>query len=62
MKPAILRTFYRELTNDASAPSSLLEAEIDERVRMVPDMENPDVIIDLRQLNSGRKGQYDVFW
>ena len=29
---------------------------------MVLDMEDPDVIIDLRKLNSGRKGQYDVFW
>lgn len=37
-------------------------AEIDERVQSVLDMEDPDVIIDLRQLNSGRKGQYDVFW
>ena len=62
IKPAILRALYRELTNDASAPSNLHEAEIDERVRMVIDMEDPDTIIDLRHLNSGRKGQYDVFW
>lgn len=62
MKPAILRALYKELTNDASAPNCLHEAEIDERVQMVLDMEDPDIIIDLRQLNSGRKGQYDVFW
>ena len=29
---------------------------------MVLDMEDPDVIIDLRHLNLGHKGQYDVFW
>ena len=42
--------------------ANLPEAEIDDRVRMVLDTEDPDVIIDLRHLNSGRKGQYDVFW
>ena len=62
MKPAILRALYRELTNDASAPSNEHEAEIDERVRLVLEMEDPDIIIDLRQLNTGRKGQYDMFW
>ena len=48
MKPAILRALYRELTSDASAPRNLSEAEIDDRVRMVLDMEDPDVIIDKR--------------
>lgn len=62
MKPAILRGLYRELTNDVCAPSCLSEAEIDERVQMVLDMEDPNVVIDLRHLNSGRKGQYDIFW
>ncbi len=25
-------------------------------------MEDPDIVLDLRQLNSGRKSQYDTFW
>ena len=26
------------------------------------EMEDPDIVIDLRELNCGRKSQYDVFW
>lgn len=62
IKPAILRALYRELTSDASAPTNQLEAEIDERVKRVLDMEDPDIVIDLRHLNTGKKSQYDVFW
>ena len=51
MKPVILRTLYRELTNDASAPTNLHEAEINARLMR-----------DLRHLNSGTKTWYDVFW
>ena len=29
---------------------------------MIVDMEDVDAIIDLRHLNSGRKGIYDVFF
>ena len=62
IKPAALRYFYRDLTGDHSASSNLTESEIDEQVRSVIKMEDPDVVIDLRQLNSGRKSVYDVFW
>ena len=62
IKPAILRALYRELTNDASAPTNLHEAEIDERMKMILEMEDADIVLDLRHLNSGRKSQYDVFW
>ena len=38
MKPVTLHALYRELTNDASAPTNLHEAEIDERMRMILKM------------------------
>ena len=50
MKPVILRALYRELTNDASAPTNLHEAEINARLMR-----------DLRHLNSRTKTCYDVF-
>ena len=31
-------------------------------MRLVLELEDPDIIIDLKPLNRGRKGQYDVFW
>ena len=62
IKPVILRALYRELTADASAPTNLHEAEIDERMRMIIEMEDADIVLDLRHLNTGRKSQYDAFW
>lgn len=62
MKPVILRALYKELTNDASAATNLHEAEIDERMRMILEMEDADIVVDLRHLNSGRKTRYDIFW
>lgn len=37
---------------DSSAASSLQQAEVDERVRIFLDMEDPDVVIDLREARS----------
>ena len=62
IKPCVLRALYRDLTNDHSSPSNVTEAEIDERMRMLLEMEDPDVVVDLRHLNSGQKSKYDVFW
>ena len=61
IKPCVLRALYKDLTNDHSSPSNVTEAEIDERMRMLLEMEDPDVVVDLRHLNSGQKSKYDVF-
>ena len=53
IKPAILNALYWELTNDASAPKNLHEAEIDKRMRMILEMEDADNVLDLRHLNTG---------
>lgn len=29
---------------------------------MILEMEDADIVLDLRHLNTGRKSQYDVFW
>ena len=62
LKPAILHSLYRELTGDSSAAINEHVAEIDERVRLLLEMEDPDVVLDLRSLQTGHKTQYDVFW
>ena len=62
VKPAVLRALYKELTDDHSASSNLHEAEIDERMRVLLDSEDTDIVVDLRQLNTGKKGEYDAFW
>ena len=62
MKPTVLRKFYKDLTGDSTAASNEHEAEIDERVRLLLEMEDPDILLDMRALNTNNRSQYDVFW
>ena len=62
VKPAVLRYFYKDLTGDSSSSETLSQEQVDERVTQAIEMEDPDIILDLRKLNSGRKSQYDTFW
>ena len=62
VKPYVLRSLYHELTNDASGSRTSEEADIDERVKEALAAEDLDVIIDLREMNEGRVGKYDIFW
>ena len=47
---------------DAAAASYLTEQQVNDRVQLFLDMEDPEIVIDLRSHNSGQKSQYDVFW
>ena len=61
IQPHILRHIYRELTGDASREIS--RAEIDQRVQLAIETDDPDLIIDLRHLNGGRHGDtFAVFF
>ena len=57
VKPAILRYFYKDLTGDSSSSETLSQEEIDEIVMQAIKMEDADIVLDLRHLNSGRKSQ-----
>ena len=48
----LIRHVYRTLTGDASA--EVTKSEIDDRVKLAIETEDPDLIIDLRNLNAGR--------
>ena len=47
---------------DITSASFLSEAEIDKRVKLYVEMEDPDIVIDLRELQSGRASKFDCFW
>ena len=53
-KPAILRSIFRSLTGDQSAPHDLTTAEVDDRVNEMLESEDSDLIWDLRIGNHGR--------
>ncbi len=62
VKPAILRYFYQDLTGDFSGSETASQSELDGRVKQMFELEDPDIVTDLRHLNTGGQGQYDVFW
>jgi len=60
MNKAILHHFYRDLTGDKAASTTLSEKEVDERINLLFELEEPDFIYDLRALNSSKQ-RFDVF-
>lgn len=60
--PYILQSIYRSLTGDSSAARTTSEEEIDSRVTEALAMEDPDIVIDLRELNSNGSDRFSVFW
>ena len=62
VKPAYLRKIYHELTGDSSAASSEIESHVNEHVRQALELEDPDLVVDLRQHNKGNSSKYMEFW
>ncbi|CAG8847418.1 13572_t:CDS:2 [Gigaspora margarita] len=62
IKPVALRTIYRILTGDSSVPESANIAKIDKRIRLILELGDPKVTVDLREHNPGRPSKFEVFW
>lgn len=63
VKPYMLRYLYSELTGDHSAADTTEQAEIDDSVYQMIELEYPDIIPDLRTLNSSTsRAKFDRFW
>ncbi len=61
-KPYVLRSIYCTLTGDHTSSRTTAEAEIDERVSEALAMQDPDIILDLRECNTNGQDRYSVFW
>ncbi|KAI8516352.1 hypothetical protein Bbelb_049330 [Branchiostoma belcheri] len=59
--PVVLREMYQYLTNDATVEECPLSKDIRQRLKMLLDSEDPDLIVDMRSLNE-RKESYQEFW
>ena len=57
-----MRHFYKDLVGDQSAADTTSQAEIDARVSSVFDLEEPDIVFDLRHVYSGNASKFDLFW
>ena len=63
IKPYMLRYLYSELTGDRSAADTTEQAEIDDRVFQMIKLDDPDIIPDLKTLNSSTScSKFDRFW
>ena len=59
--PHVCRNIYRSLTGDNSA--EITSSEIDKRIKLALETNDPDLIMDLCHLNSGRPGDtFQVFF
>ena len=59
---ANLREFYQVATGDQTASLTTAEKEIDARLREALEMEDPDLIIDMRGQNKGHSDRFAVLW
>ena len=55
-------TCFTHSLGDASAGRNADESEIDRRVQEAIEMEDPDILIDLRHRNTNGSDKYGVFW
>ena len=64
VKPAVLRRIYRALTGDSSVSNNMQEVEIDECVLQIVSMEpeDPNTIVDLREVKHETRSKFEVFW
>ena len=63
VKPHVLCYFYHELTGDSHASDTSDQAEIDVHIHQIIELEDPDIIADLRTLNlSTSRVKFDRFW
>ena len=60
--PAIRRAIYRSLTDDSSANDNAISNALDIRMAVAINSEDPDLAVDLREMNEGRPEKYEVFW
>ena len=61
-KKSVLRHLYKELVGDSSASANLQQAEIDERVSAMFELEEPSLVYDLRHHYGGQQSKFDIFW
>ena len=60
--PTVLTEMYRFLTGDSSALSSEISKQVNRRLRLALDAQDPELVFDLRHFYSGPKTQFDDFW
>lgn len=62
MSPVLLRQLFHDLTGDALISPNAILKELEERLRWMLVLQDPNITVDLR-VNNGFKGtNFDEFW
>ena len=56
------REFHRVATEDQAANLTTAEEEVDQRLREALEMEDPELVVDLREMNKRQSNKFSVFW
>lgn len=59
---SLLREFYRQATGDQSASVTMTESELDASLQEALEMEDPDLLINLRENNGHKGNKFASFW
>ena len=59
---ALLREFYREATQDQSASLTTAEDELAAHLHEALEMEDPDLVVDLRENDGRQTDKFKLFW
>ena len=62
VKKAVLRHMYKDLVGDSSAAATTSQEEVDERVAAFFELEDPDLVFDLREAYNGNSSKFDLCW
>ncbi len=62
LSSTVLNEMYQHLTSDGSALPSTVSQKVQQRLRLAIDAQDPELVYDLRALNSGRREEFDQFW
>jgi hypothetical protein len=62
LEKARTRNLLKYLLNDNSAAESSDMQEVDNRIQLLVEVGDPDIITDFRHINEGRIAKFDTFW
>jgi hypothetical protein len=62
MAPSVWKLLYNDLAGDNSTPPHELSKEMQERLRMILDLQDANIVMDLRINNGFRGTKFDIFW
>ncbi|CAG8845624.1 23778_t:CDS:2, partial [Gigaspora margarita] len=60
--PSILRYLYYDLVDDSSAIDNSNSVEINQRIKMMLELGDPEIIVDMRKNNGFKGTKFDDFW